>query len=305
MSTKEAWQCSDGEHKGQACGLLHRKDFELKHIRQKLLIGKTVVYVVRWKSTWVPAKLIVDGNDLDYPYVDADGTKWYIKRTYGRRERDGIEEVRVKWANTKEPPENLSNAREAIAIFEANSKIAGSDEIARVRQRKLITFSESKFPRGSVLPQSENEYHSAQRWLALHWPMIRPHPTVDLYPAFYRVHMELHSLKRGPLNGGMSYRGLMKLPQRTELRWHNDYLHSGRVSRCCSRKRASLFVQATGVLANHPCTRCQDWPGPFVECVRTAPDQQLWLNGACASCGTRRNSGCDFHQLTKERSRKF
>jgi hypothetical protein len=99
------------------CGLLQRKDFEVKKIRKKLFADNKAVFVVRWKSTWVPATLIIEGTDVDYPCVEADGTKWYIKRTLDRQDRDGIEHVKVRWISTKEPSEMLKNAQECSRSY--------------------------------------------------------------------------------------------------------------------------------------------------------------------------------------------
>jgi len=294
----DARTCSVSQHRGRTpiCGLLHRKDFEVKRICRKVLVDQKVVFVVSWKPTWVPEKLIVEGNNVEYPYVDAGGTRWNIKETSDRREKDGIEEVKVWWMTTKEPVEMLSNAQEAIDIFEADLRLAGADEGAQVRQRRILTFAESHFPRGSVLPQSEEHYAASQRWVSSLWPEIRPHRTLDLYPAIYRIHMELGSRRRKRKHGGKSYRCLMELPQLRPLRWSEDFLKSGASLKCCRRKRASLFIQATGTEVVCYCTRCSHGRlTPFLECVQTSPDQQLWLNGACANCGTQGNLCCDHH----------
>jgi hypothetical protein len=277
--------------------LLHRKDFEIKRICRKLLVDQKIGFVVSWKSTWVPVKLIVKGNSVEYPYVDADGTRWNIKETFRRRKKNGIEEVKVRWMKTKEPVEMLSNAQEAIDAFEADLRLGGADEIAQVRQRRILTISESRFPRSSVLPQSEEDYAESQRWVSSLWPELRPHKTLDLYPAFYRIHMELANRRRNKRHGGKSYRCLMKLPQVRPLRWSQEFLDSG-ASLNCPRKRASIFVQATGVQIVRHCTRCSNHRlAPFIECVRTALDQQRWFNGACANCGTQRNTSCDYHEV--------
>jgi len=293
-----ARMCSVALHRGRTpiCGLLHRKDFDVERIGVKFLADEKVIYVVHWKSTWVAAKLIVKGNDMECPHVDADGTRWYIKELYSRREMNGIGKVKVMWMDTEEPVEMLSNAQQAIVIFEADLKLAGVDQVAQVRQRRVLTIPESQFPRGSVLPQSEEDYAEAQRWVSTLWPEIRPHARLDLYPAIYKIHMERASRRRNKTHGGKSYRCLMKLPQLRPLRWSDDFLESGALLKCCRRKRASLFIQATGTEVARHCSRCLHGKlTPFVECVQTAPDQQLWLNGACANCGTLRNASCDYH----------
>jgi hypothetical protein len=271
-------------------------------IRKKLFVDNKVLFVVRWKSTWVPATLIIEGNDVDYPCVEADGTKWYIKRTLGREDRDGIEHVKVRWISTREPSEMLKNAQEAIDLFESRLHCAEGDDVGDVRQRKVLTIWESEFPPGSVLPQSEDDYAASQLWVSSHWPRIRPHRTLDLYPAIYRIHMELAEFRDGTPHRGKSYRCLMKLPQLRPLRWRLEFLKSRRPYKFCRWRRASLFIQATGVQIAHHCTHClHEDSTPFIECVRTAPDQQSWLNGACANCGTRGNLGCDFHEYHRER----
>jgi len=303
LPESNARTCSVLHHRGRTpiCGLLHRKDFEVKRICRKLRVDQKVVFVVSWKSTWVPAKLIVKGNDSEYPYVDADGTRWYIRESHSFRQRGGIDEVKVRWMTTKEPVEMLSNAQEAINIFEAE-QVAGADEAAQVRQRRVLTFSESHFPRGIVLPQSEEDYAASQRWLSSRWPEIRPHWTLDLYPAFYTINMELDCQVGSKRHGGKSYRWLMKLPQLRKLQWDEEFLKSGASLTCNRRNRASLFIQVTGAQVARKCTRCSHHNlTPFAECVRTAPDQQLWLNGACADCGTQRNVGCDYHGAFADR----
>lgn len=290
--------CSVASHRGRTpiCGLLHRKDFEVERICKKLLADTKVIYEVRWKSSWVPAKLIVEGNDDEYSHVDADGIRWYIEESFSYREKNGIEEVKVGWMDTKEPVEMLSNAQQAIDIFEADLRLTGADEIAQVRQRTVLTIPESQFPRDSVLSQSEEDYDEAQRWVSSTWPEIRPHERLDLYPAIYRIHMEIASPRRQKKRGGKSYRCLMKLPQLRPLRWNDDFLRSGATLTCCRRKRASLFIQVTGTQVVRHCSRCSHGRlTPFLECVQTALDQQLWLNGACANCGTQGNICCDYH----------
>ena len=268
----------------------------MERICERVIVDGKVGFDVQWKSFWVAVKLIVNGTNVDYPHVDADGTRWYIKGTSGRRERNGIEEVKVLWEDTSEPLEMLNNAQGAIDAFEADERLAGPDENAKVRQRRILTFQESQFPRGSVLPQNEEDYAASQRWVSWLWPKICPHRTLDLYPAIYRIHMEIASRRRKKRHGGKSYRCLMKLPQLRPLQWSQDFLKSGTLLKCCSRRRASLFIQVTGVQVAQHCTRCSHHNNaPFLECVRTARDQQLWLNGACANCGAQRNDGCDYH----------
>lgn len=116
----------------------------------------------------MPVKLIVEGNDVQYSHVDADGTRLYIEETSSRRERNGIEEVKVGLMDTKEPVEMLSNAQHATEIFEADLELADADEIAQVRRRRVLTIPESQFPHGSVLAQSEEDYDEAHRWFSLH-----------------------------------------------------------------------------------------------------------------------------------------
>lgn len=75
-------------------------------------------------------------------------------------------------------------------------------------------------------------------------------------------------------------RCLMKLPQLHPLRWSDDFLRSGATLTCCRRKRASLFIQVTGTRVVRHCSRCSHGRLTlFSECVQTALDQQLWLNG--------------------------
>jgi hypothetical protein len=196
----------------------------------------------------------------------------------------------------------LKNAQEAIDLFESGLHCAEGDCVGHVRQRKVLTIWESEFPPGSVLSQSEDDYAASQRWGSMYWPRIRPHRTLDLYPAIYRIHMELADFQDGTPHRGKSYHCLMKLPRLRSLRWRLEFLKSRKPYKFCRRRRASSFIQATGVQIAHHCTHClHEDSTPFIECVRTAPDQQSWLNGACANCGTRGNLGCDFHEYHRER----
>jgi hypothetical protein len=271
--------------------LLHRRDFEVKSIRKK---HPGNMFTVRWKSTWVPLEAIVKGSDRECSYVEADGAKWTIRKELKSRVSNGLQERKVRWTNTKEPLENLANAQEAISIFEMTEQ-QGLD----VRHRTVLTFEESKFPRGIVRPQSERDYAASQRWVACTWPRIRPHNTLDLYPAIYRIQMELLALKPSAKANfrGKSYRDLMRRPQVRRLEWREDYIQSGRSFYFSRRKRAALFLQVTGELeTNGPCTRCLgEKLAPFVGCVRTAPNHQSWLGGACANCGTQDSSFCLHH----------
>jgi hypothetical protein len=53
VSRTNAWVCSNSQHRGQTplCGLLHRKDVEVKRICKKLIIDQNAVFIVRRKST--------------------------------------------------------------------------------------------------------------------------------------------------------------------------------------------------------------------------------------------------------------
>lgn len=279
-------------------GLPNREDFEVKYIRGKRLVNNKVEYLVRWRSTWIAAKFVHRGSDDEHLLVKANEAKWHIKKTLGRRERDGVRQVKVRWADTHEPARLLSNAREAIQRFEAKQQKIRNYDGEYVRQRRILTIADSKFPTGSVLPQTEEDYAASQDWIASLWPKILPHETLDLYPAIYRIHMELIELNRGASRGVKSYRCLMKLPQLRPLRWNTDFLDSGKLFNCGKRRRASLFIQVTGALTTPHCKRCLgEKLTPFVGCVKSHPHDQLWLNGACANCGTQDNGNCDYHGL--------
>jgi hypothetical protein len=281
--------------------LLHRRDFEVKSIRdrKKHAVDGQTLFSVRWRSTWVPLDAIAKGKDDECSYVEADGTTWSIRKELKSRIRNGLQERKVRWASTWEPLENLANAQEAISNFETTRQ-QGLDDQQRVRQRAVLTFDESRFPRGIVRPQSDDDYAASQRWVAYTWPMIRPHGTLDLYPAIYRIQMELAALKpRAKVNHqGKSYRDFMRQPQVRPLQWSEDSLKLGRPFHFNRRKRAPLFIQVTGALdTNCPCTRClgEKQVAPFAGCVRTAANQQSWLGGACANCGTQDSSYCLHH----------
>jgi hypothetical protein len=278
--------------------LLHRRDFEVKRIRNKYVINGVILFSVRWKSTWVPLEAIIHGSDHECSYVKADGSKWYIRKELDSRARNGVQERKVQWPSTREPLENLANAQEAISTFEMTRQ-QGLDDEQRVRQRTVLTFEESKFPRDIVRPQSERDYAVSQRWVACTWPRIRPHSTLDLYPAIYRIQMELIALKPTAKanHQGKSYRDFMLQPQVRSLQWREEYIQSGRSFRFSRRTRAALFLQVTGELdTDGPCTRCLgEKLAPFLGCVRTAASQQSWLGGACANCGTQDSSFCLHH----------
>jgi hypothetical protein len=280
--------------------LLHRRDFEVRRIRRKYNVKGSVLFSVRWKSTWVPLEAIIEGDDQECSYVEADGDKWYIRKQLESRTRNGLPERKVRWTSTREPLENLANAQEAIKKFEAKWEKSGLGHAQRVQQRTVLTFEESSFPRGVVRPQNDADYASSQRWIARVWPMIRPHRTLDLYPAIYRIQMELSGLKPGAKANHRvkSYRDFMRQPQVRSLQWSEEYIKSGRSFRFSKRKRAALFLQVTGELdTNGTCTRCLgEKLAPFVGCVRTAAGQQSWLGGACANCGTQDSSFCPHHK---------
>jgi hypothetical protein len=278
--------------------LLHRRDFEVKRIRNKYVINGVILFSVRWKSTWVPLEAIIHGNDHECSYVEADGAKWYIRKELDSRVKNGVQERKVQWPSTREPLENLANAQEAISTFEMTRQ-QGLDDEQKVRRRTVLTFEESKFPRGIVRPQSERDYAASQRWVACTWPRIRPHSTLDLYPAIYRIQMELIALKPTVRanHQGKSYLDFMRQPQVRSLQWREEYIQSGRSFRFSRRTRAALFLQVTGELdTDGRCTRCLgEKLAPFLGCVRTAASQQSWLGGACANCGTQDSSFCLHH----------
>lgn len=275
-------------------GRLHRTDFEVKHIRRKDVVEGRTLLSVRWRSSWVPLDAIIKGDDEDCAFVEADGAKCYIRKQLDIRTRNGLQERKVRWTSTWEPLENLNNAQEAIADFEATEHQATLDVEHRVRQRRVLTFEESKFPRGIVRLQSKHDYAASQRWVACTWPMIRPHSTLDLYPAIYRIQMELSAVAT---HGGKSYRSLMRRPQVRPLLWSKEFIEAGKPFPFNRRTRAALFLQATGELdTRNPCTRCLgEKRAPFVGCVRNHTGQQSWLGGACANCGTQDNSTCTHH----------
>lgn len=277
---------------------LRRENFEVKYIRGKVLVNNKVEYIVRWKPSWISTEFIHPDGDVARLYYKVDGAKWRIKKSLDRRELDGDKQVKVRWADTQEPAKMLNNAREAIQRFEAKQDTSRSDDGEYVRQRRILTIRDSNFPVGSVLPQTEEDYAASQRWVAPLWPRIHPHESLDLYPAIYRIFMELTELNGGASGCVKSYRWLMKLPQIRPLRWNIDFLESGKLFNCGKRRRASLFIQVTGALAAVQCKRClgERLP-PFVGCVKSQPNVQLWLNGACANCGTQDNGNCDYHGL--------
>jgi hypothetical protein len=279
--------------------LLHRRDFEVKSIRRKKpAVNGQTLFFVRWRSTWVPLEAIVKGIGDECSYVEADGATWSIRKELKSRIRNGLEERKVRWASTWEPLENLANAQEAIASFEMTER-QGLDDAQRVRQRVVLTFDESRFPPGIVRHQNDEDYAASQRCVACTWPMIRLHRTLDLYPAIYRIQMELSALKpRAKANyRGKSFRDFMRQPQIRPLQWSEDSLKSGRPFHFNRRKRAALFLQVTGELdINRPCSRCLgEKLAPFVGCVRTTANQVSWLGGACANCGTQDSSYCLHH----------
>lgn len=279
-------------------GSLRRENFEVKYIRGKRLVNNKVEYLVRWKPSWIFTELIYQDGDDGRLYYKVDGAKWRIKKTLDRRELGGDKQVKVRWADTQEPARLLKNAREAIQHFEAKQETARSDDGEYVRQRKILTIADSNFPVGSILPQTEEDYAASQRWIAPLWPRIHPHETRDLYPAIYRIFMELTELNRGASSCVKSYRWLIELPQIRPLRWNMDFVESGKLFNCGKRRRASLFIQVTGALTTPQCKRCLgERLTPFVGCVKSQPNVQLWLNGACANCGTQDNGNCDYHGL--------
>ena len=279
--------------------ILLRRDFEVKRIFNKYIVKGKILFSVRWKSTWVPLEAIVQGEGHECSYVGADLATWVIRKQLGSRIKNGMEERKVRWASTREPLENLVNAQQAIANYETTKQQTGRDDMQTVRQRSILTFEGSHFPRGTVRFQSDDDYAKAQRWVASTWPMIRPHRTLDLYPAIYRIQMELSKMKpKAKANhGGKSYRNLMQQPQVRPLKWSEMYIESGKTFHFSRRTRAAIFLQVTGeVESDDPCTRCLgEKLAPFVGCVRTRAGQESWLGGAYANCGTQDYSYCLHH----------
>lgn len=71
--------------------------------------------------------------------------------------------------------------------------------------------------------------------------------------------------------------------------WGNAYMLQ-------PKTRITVFIQVTETQVVRHYIRCSHGRlTPFFECVQTALDQQLWLNGACANCGTQGNICCDYH----------
>lgn len=289
---------------------LKRQDFEVDKILDKRVVDGRVEYLVRWKSTWIPTELVVPGEEEQMAHVIINGDIWHIEVTLKWRMRHGVSMCKVRWHDdTLEPSEHLANAQAAIAEFEGTAS-AHRPAIRRtyrgLQQRPILTIAESRFPPGSVLPQTEDEYHAAQLHVASTWPFIRPHPTLDLYPAIYRILMEVKGITSQADHGGKSFRNLMKLPQVRPLRWHRQFQYSRRLYKCVRRRRNAILLQVTGAEAHsHECTRCLgDRVVFFAECVRSGPTQELWFNGACANCGTQENVLCDHYTVGTTQQRE-
>lgn len=232
-------------------------------------------------------------------YVKINGKPWQIDRQLKQRVRNNVEECKVLWHHvTLEPIQHLANAQRAIADFEGYN-FSSLEKVDRIRRRKVLTMGESRFPINSVLWQSDQDYATAQKHVAFTWPHFHPHPSIDLYPAIYRIQMELDEDTLDLDPGRKSYRRLMERPQIRPLEWSSDYVDLAKPYSFISRKRNAILIQATG--EEHPegkCERCLgDAFAPFKSCICFAPDSNSWFNGACANCGSHDNGRCQFYRL--------
>ena len=293
-----------------------RPDCTSKHFRVRKIIGRESIdgdtyYIVSWRSSWVPSDLIMTSEDGQERYIKIDDRNWRIAGTIKRRVKKGIPKELVRWVDdTMEPVRRLRRALSAIEEFERKPLL----------NRRVVSFDEALIDQTKISPQSEEDFQKAQVYIAEKWPWIEPRNEIDLTPAFRQITLELSQRRDDDGATRKTYQRLINQPQLRRLCWGEEYLLAGRFYECTPPKRNALLLQvvAQGV-GDGCCDRCVSDIAPFKECVRDTAEDNPWLNGACANCGTAEaNSTCCHHRvgtahlergrskgLTSERLREF
>ncbi|KAM0721575.1 hypothetical protein Q7P37_002500 [Cladosporium fusiforme] len=290
--------------KPQPSKLDRKLEFTVLRVVGKRKQEGDVEYSVQWKQSWVPFDSVLEGSE-GKRCVAAQSRYWEITGQLEERTQDGIRQCKIQWDNTWEPVENLKNAEEEVAAFEAGrAKRRGFAE-GRVPERRVLTIAESNFPPGRLLPQSEEDYAEAQRHVARYWPEIHPYRSLDLYPAIYCILVEMLGGTLDAIHGGKSIRSLLNCQQVRPLTWREEYVRSGRTYTCTRRRRSALILQVVGVESDHNCCeRCSvggDLVAFFVECVHLSPTEGVWFGGACTNCAIQDSIECAHHKRRRSK----
>lgn len=267
-------------------------------VRKQLRQGENK-YRIRWEPSWVASDSVFEGNE-GRCCVAVQGKFWEVVETLEERIHNGVKECRVQWKDTWEPAKNIDSSEGVkVAAFEADQTDRRRCRVEQVRKRRILTISESDFSSGQVLPQSEADYAAAQRHVALHWPEIKPHRSLDLYPAIFTIQKELLGGKLQARQTRKSWLALLVSPQIRPLRWRKDYIHSGKMYYFSGSRRNALIFQAVSIQNEHNCcSRCTGEEGlvvPFAECVRSGLTQTSWFEGACTNCAIQGRHRCEHY----------
>jgi hypothetical protein len=287
-----------------------------KHFRIRNIIGRDSIdgdtyYVVAWKSSWVPSNLIKTSEDGQERCIEIDGKDWRVAGITKTKVKKNIHKVLVRWVDTTmEPIKRLRRALPAIREFEQMPRL----------NRRVVSFDESLIDQTKIINQSDEVFREAQVHLAKKWPWIEPRNDIDLMPALRQIFQEQFPRRDDEPASRKTHQRLIDQPQLRRLCWNEEYLLAGRYYECTLPKRNALLLQvvAQGV-DDGCCERCVSDIAPFKECARDTAEDNPWLNGACANCGTAEaNSTCCHHLvgtahlergrskgLTSERLREF
>lgn len=252
-------------------------------------------YRIRWEPSWVRFDAVHEGNEGKYVVIH-DGKFWEAEKLE-EKVRGGVDGWRVQWKSTWEPLGNINPSEDdKVAAFEAGWAKRSRSRLSRIRYRQILTIAQSNFPEGRLLPQSDEDYAAAQQHVAKYWPEIRPHATLDLYPAIYCIQLELLGGEVKAKHGGKSFHSLLSRRQVRPLVWRTEYVDSGRTYTFRRRRRSALIIQVTGLQSDHDrCLRCSgddDLVVPFVECVRSEHSQGTWHGDSCPNCAIQNSSDC-------------
>lgn len=274
-------------------------NFTIAQIVKKQLRQGEIKYRIRWEPSWVASDSVFEGNE-GRCCVAVQRKFWEVVETLEERIHNGAKEYKVQWKNTWEPARNIDSSEGVkVAAFEADQTDRRRCRDEKLKQRRILTISESDFSSGQVLPQSEEDYAAAQRHVALHWPEIKPHESLDLYPAIFQIQKELLGGKLQAHHRKKSYLTLLASPQVRPLRWRKDYVNSGRTYYFSACRRNALIFQAVGIQNEHDCcSRCTSEEGrvvPFVECVHSSLTQTSWFEGACTNCAIQGRHACEHY----------
>lgn len=274
-------------------------NFTIAQIVKKQLRQGEIKYRIRWEPSWVAFDSVFEGNE-GRCCVAAQRKFWGVVETLEERIHNGVKECKVQWKNTWEPARNVDSSEGVkVAAFEADQTDRRRCRVEKLRQRRILTISESKFPSGRVLPQSDDDYAAAQQHVALYWPEIKPHESLDLYPAILQIQNELLDGRLQARRKRKTWLALLVRPQIRPLRWREEYIKSGRTYNFSRSRRNALILQAVGMQNEHDCcSRCTGEEGRvvlFAECVRSGITQTSWFEDACTNCAIQGRHRCEHY----------